>query len=207
VTDFLNRPLSAVQRIFRFLNGESQRSAVDISAAIQPVFDYSRQSELGARGILAAGFLELGQTLVHVGSGALFATTDPYASFNAIGQFSDFNSTGQRKDRLWLLGLFATTSSSSPFTDMQTGIDYQDPLRSMILARWDSAVSLLAAAQPLNLLKLSASGLVAPPAMFPIYFPPGALWNTRSNASGAVTNRVHARWWAGPLGTTPPGMR
>ena len=207
MADFLNRPLSVLSRLYQFRGGPSIRSDFDVVGPIQPVHDLSREAELGTRGRGANGYLELGQTIVHVGVGTLFASSDPYALFDSIGEFSDFNSTGVRKDRLWLLGFFASTSDTGDFEEASSGMLYQDPLRTLLLTRWTSAGSIIEAAGLFPL--ISSVFFITPVPQFPIFFPPGALWASRSSAdnAGTTTTRIHSRWWAGPQGVTPPGMQ
>lgn len=209
MTDFLNRPLGAVSRIFRFFNGDAQRSAVDLSGALQPVYDYSRQAEREARGGQGtSGYLELGQTLVEVGAATGFASTDPYASFNSIGQLIDFDSNGRRRDRLWLMGLFASSNTSN-FTIATSGINFEavTPSRILVLAQWDVRAAAMVSMQDEGLMVLAASPKVMPAdSWFPFFLAPGDLWVSSATLAGAGTTRIHSRWWAGPEGTTPPGM-
>jgi len=168
----------------------------------------SRESELGTRGVAQGGFLELGQTFVHVGAGDLFESTDVYASFDSINEFSDFDSTGLRKDRLWMLGLFGTTSDAADFQFSFSGLLYQDPERPLVLAIWALPDPPLTAAGDSVLATASTGDRVVPEPNFPIFFPPGSRWATvsASDNAGTTTTRIFSRWWAGPQGTTPPGM-
>ena len=207
MADFKNRPLSVIARIYQFAGGPTVRSDFDVSSSIQPVHDVSREAELGTRGRAQAGFLELGQTFVHVGVGTLRAATDVYASFNSISDFSDFDSQGASKDRLWLLGLFGTTSDDGDFGICATALLYQTPLRTYLLARWALTSEDIEAGGRFPLVHTDPRAVPEPD--FPIFFPPGALWGTRSTAdnAGTTTTRIFSRWWAGPLGVTPPGLR
>ena len=206
MADFLNRPLSVVSRLFQFRGAATIRSSFDVGTPIQPVHDVSREAELGTRGQAQNGYLELGQTITHVGVGTLFFTSDVYALFDSIFEFSDFASQSNRKDRLWLLGLFATTEDVADFASAASGILYQDPTREYLLARWDTAVNGFTAVGNAPLI---GTDLINPKPSFPIFFPPGSLWDSTSVADnvGTTVTRIFSRWWAGPQGVTPPGMR
>lgn len=212
MTEFLNRPLSAVTRIFRLFNGESQRSALDLSAAMQPVYDYSRQSELGSRGVAAGGYLYLGQTLTHAIADTQFASTNPTIAFDSIFEFSDFDSGGARQHRLWLVDVFANLDDPGDnFTAVRTGweINAVTPPRLKILAMFDKAAGALTSGGDLPCFQDESGPVAQGPFLQngPYLFDSADEWVSVSVSSGTLVTRVHSIWWAGPLGTTPPGMR
>lgn len=199
-----------VSRIFRFFNGEAQRSNVDLAASIQPVYDYSRQAELGARGDQDSGYLLLGQTEAHVGVGNLFTSSDVYALFNAIGGLVDFNSLDRRSDRLWFVDAFCTVSDAADFNQSSLGIQFQNPDREWVVRQWNQVINLPLEFGGLLECVADPSGISFPmlPTQ-PVYLPPGTLMLGSSEAdnAGTTTVRRHMLFWAGPAGTTPPGMQ
>lgn len=209
MTDFLNRPLGLVTRIFRFLNGEAPRSAIDLGSAAQPVYDYSRQSELGARGSQRDdAYLFLGQTDVHVATGDIFVSSDIYALFDSIGGLVDFNSLGARKDRLWYIMSFCTTNDTADLGNVNLGFRF-DPdgdNRTLLVNRWDVFGNPLVSGG--NTPMMLGQATLVTPVPTPLFLPPGTLMvgTSLSDASGTVTVRRHALFWAGPQGATPPGM-
>lgn len=207
MTDFLNRPLHAVTRIFRFFNGDSQRSALDLSAAIQPVYDYSRQSELGARGEIDAGYLYIGETQVHAGAGTLFSIRDIYASFDSIGELVNFDSIGARRDRLWLIDVAATMSVSA-LTNAGVGLELvaTTPSRFILVAFFDKVMPAFITTEPRPLVN-GGTQVVEMPKRAPIFIPLGTLVGADSVATAAGTVKFEYTFWAGPKGSTPPGMR
>lgn len=208
MTEFLNRPLQVVSRLYQFLNADVPRSDFDLTTRIQPVHDYSREAELGGRGIDLQGYLELGQTLANATAGAtvIHITTDVYAAFDSITQFSDFRSV---KDRLWLIAVFGSVDAAlaGNWTSATTGINMQSvsPSRIRGLAHWNVDIDPLVAVsgRPMVLDETQPFPLITEP----IYLPLGTIWATAAASTDDCTARVHAIFWAGRIGTTPPGMR
>lgn len=207
MTDFLNRPLGVVGRLFQFINGATQRNAVDLSSEIQPVFDYSRQAELGARGQNLQGYLALGQTLENDTGGAadILISSDPYALFDSITQFSDFRTL---LHRLWLVDLYGSVDElgNANWTKQTTGIIYNDTTNPRIrgLKHWDDFTDPLKLTEGHPLLLDEAQSFGPFPSL-PIYLPVGTEWETTASSTDDCISRCHAVFWAGPIGTTPPG--
>ena len=205
MAEFSNRPLAVLGRLYKFLRSSSVRSDFDTTSAIQPVHDVSRESELGTRGRAQAGYLQLGQTFVHPGADARTVQSDVYALFDSIPRFSDFRSGGDDQHRLWLLDIFGSSSGGGTLVTSVDSVALLAPDdRSQFLAGWDDAAgSAGVALAPLTRVNTT----LWDDRQYPAIWQPGSLWITQSVSSAANTVRVHTLWWAGPLGTTPPGMR
>lgn len=210
MAEFQSRSLSLLDRIYDFVGGTRGLSRFSLEGDIQPVHDLSREAELGARNLsiaLGGGYLALGMTLTHAGADTQFGVMDPYAALASIPNFSDFDPVGQRKDRLWLVSMFATQTVD---TAVSAGVEmeYLPTERNRLLARWnDSATSLRSGGANRPLVTATGNlGGVNPPVVFPIQVPTLTLFNFRNVSGAAVTVRFHLIWWAGPLGAPPPGM-
>lgn len=201
---FLQRSLGVLDRVYDFVGGTRGLSEFDLAGSIQPVHDMSREAELGSRGVAQAGFLQLGQTFVHAAPGGVTVSTDVYAAFDSIAAFSDFRSTGKDLHRLWLLDIFGSTDSAANFNGLSSQAELAPNDRTQFLGTWDATNN--AGGARLSLVKSSTADTDR--RRYPALWQPGSLWISDSSAiNGAVTTRLHTLWWAGPLGTTPPGMR
>jgi len=209
VTDFRARSLSVLDRVYEFIGGTRGVSQFELGGSIQPVHDLSREAELGSRGEREAGFLMLTQTFAHVGATVIFETTDVYNSFDLLRAVVDFDSRGSRRHRLWLLDIFGS-SDLAAFTQLSTGatipvLTGAGGFQTLYLADWNQTRTAPVSGGPRPLVHSDAGDLQ--PRRLPALWQPGTIWNTRSSSSGNDTIRVSTLWWAGPLGTTPPGMR
>lgn len=204
---FLQRSLGVLDRVYDFVGGTRGLSEFELGGSIQPVHDMSREAELGSRGVAQGGYLSLGQTFVHSGVGTLFVATDVYAAFDSIARFSDFRSTAKDQHRLWLLDIFGAvdgTVANWSFS-MSAALLAPDD-RTQFLAQYDSTQAItVTGAAPLAM--TSSVNTPLDRRTYPALWQPGTIWQGRSTATDAVTTRLHTLWWAGPLGTTPPGMR
>ena len=206
---FRSRSLAVLDRLYDFIGGTRGLSEFDLAGQIQPVHDTSREAELGSRGLTEAGFLMLSQTFAHAAANTIFASTDVYASFDALTAVVDFDSTGSKRHRLWLLDVFGTsdtgliseviTSARIPVITGAGGTQTQK------LARWDRTFLSAESGGPQTLQEGIIPSPVAP--RLPTLWATGTIWDTRSVSSGIDAMRISTLWWAGPLGTTPPGMR
>jgi len=206
------RSLGILARLYRFAGGmPSGSSNIDMGAPIVRVHDVSRQAELGSRGLDAQGYLTLTHSLVHSGAGTEYASTDVYAALNA-DLTKDFASTGDSQDRLWLMNVYANILSgqAGSFDRCRTGLLYTTPVETVqLMAGYLAKVDPLANGGPIPLAVGDGANDVGRQPLAtdnPVLIPPGTLWQTVSVSGGAMTTRVSTLWWAGALGTTPPGM-
>ena len=202
------RSLGILARLYRFAGGmPSGSSNIDMGAPIVRVHDVSRQAELGSRGLDSQGYMTLTHSLVHGAGNTQYASTDVYAAFNA-DLTKDFASTGESQDRLWLMNVYANILSgqAGTFDRCRTGLLYTTTVPTIqLIAGYNTVVDPLANGGPLPL-ALTPSFTQPLRADGPVLIPPGTLWQTISVSGGALTTRVSTLWWAGALGTTPPGM-
>lgn len=201
---FQERLLTVAEACYRFIGGERQVSNFSLASPIQPVHDYSRQSELGARGRGAMGYLRVGQTLTNATAGAttIFASLDPYTAFDP--PIFDFDA---RRHRLWMMDLYASvdTTDANNWSSAASGIAY-DPSgtnRVRALRHWNEDLPGLTSAGQRPCVLQEAQAF---PEGLPVYFPPGTLWVSNCISTNDCVGRVHATFWAGPIGTSPPGM-
>lgn len=204
----LQRAIAVLDRLYNFPGGTRGLSEFDLDSPITAVHDLSREAEHGARGTQAqGGYLQLGQTLENDTAGAvtILVSTDVYAAFDATGDLNDFRSADHR---LWLIGVFGSVddTNNANWTNSKTTIRYGPGgnNRTQILAVWDLDISSTVAAGDRPM--VADEGELPAPVNFPIFFPIGTLWESDSVSTNDCIARIHSLWWAGPIGTTPPGM-
>jgi len=204
---FQARNLGVLDRVFDFVGGLRGVSEVDFAGAIQPVLDVSRLASLGARN-LDNGYLILGDTDVHVAIGQIFSSRDVYAVFDSVGQINDFNSTGQRNDRLWYIRSFATNDDFADFADASVAIKFIDPDRTFMTYRWSGSGPAQEAGGVVPCVENVRIQSNVRGDGDPVFLPVGTLilGQSLSAVGGTVTVRRHNVFWAGPQGVTPPGM-
>lgn len=201
----LQRAIQVLDRLYNFPGGTRGLSEFDLAGAIQPVHDLSREAEFGSRGAQDSGYLYIGQTLDNDSSGAetTRVSTDPYVAFTSIGEFSNFRTADHR---LWLMGVFGSvdTLGAANWTNMQPALQFAND-RVLILANYDADVTAPIASGSRPLVQNEAS--LPQPFQMPIFLPVGTLLVTASASTDDVISRLHAIFWGGPIGVTPPGMR
>lgn len=195
---FLSQPLKVLDRIYNFVGGETQRSAFDIGAQVQPVHDVSREAERGA-----GTFFQISQTQTHVG-----ADTQQNQTGLADNLPSGFDLD---EDEAWLIDAFATSDTANiancvlGFT-RGTVVDLALAGRYFQTHKWDTAPYTLSA----GYVPLVYSVGVAQMVRLPMWLGPqgtgGVLMNVRSTSTGALSVDVTAVMWIGPRGSTPPGL-
>lgn len=212
MTQFRSRSLSVLDRLYNFIGGTRGLNRFDLAGAIQPVHDFSREAELGSRGTEAnSGYLSIGDTLTNASMGAttIFSSRDVYASFDLVGALNDFSS---RLHRLWLIDIFGTVTvdgDQGNWSSSGAGIKYQDPVRVRLLKNWNDDLGPLASLEDRPMVADETRSPV--PFTRPIYLPfiptlPTLLQSTSVSTDDCEV-RIHWLFWAGPIGTTPPGMR
>jgi len=206
VARFQERLLAVAESCYRFVGGERQVSSFDLGTPIQPVHDYARQSELGARGVAGEqGYLRFGQSIANATAGAatLFASTDPYATF--APDVFDFD---PERHTMWLVDCYAAIDSVTPanWSNGMAGLIY-DPSgtnRLRGLERWDGDLGPLVASG--NRPAVVDETNPFPPWRPNVFLPRGTLLVSQAVSTDDCIQRVHYTLWAGPVGTTPPGM-
>lgn len=161
---------------------------------------------MGARGGIDNGYLFLGQVLTNatMGAASIFGFTDPYAAFDSISQRVDFRSADHR---LWLVDLFGAVdvTGAANWTSTTAGLAF-DPGgtdRAQLLRFWDTDLTGFSSGGNRGMVASEAN--LPAPVVFPIYFPPGTLMQTLAVSTDDSVARVHWKFWAGPIGVSPPG--
>jgi len=201
-TKFLARPLQALDRVYRFLEGQAPQT-VELSQPIQVVHDVSRLSDLGAP---TMGLFLSGQDLNHVGASTVEAEFDPYTEVAYLNpNVTDI--------WVWLLSSFGTSSTSA--IDAGSGVSltagwipYNEaiPRRDVLLDAWTTVYGIYdqnvaPATHPYGLAR--NSNVVTTKLPFPLF--PGSTCRIRSVSTGNAVVRVQGLFWAGPMGIAPPG--
>jgi len=210
LTDFKNNPLGLLNRIYRFDGGLQGLSRMDLAGQIQPVHDLSREAELGSRGVNKGGFIQIGETLTNdTAAGAtIFASRDIYASLDSVGVLEDFSS---RFHRLWLMdayGVIVADANEGNWTETRAGIKFQDPaVRVQLWRHWNLDINPLASGEDRPMIQNESQlPAIRPPTYLP-FSTSATLLQAAALSSNDCICRVNWQLWAGPIGTTPPGMR
>lgn len=207
---FQSRSLEVLDRLYDFVGGTRRMDTFDLAGSVQPVHDMSREAELGSRGVRQGGFIYIGDTLTNATMGVttIFTSRDIYASLDSVGVLQDFSS---RLHRLWLMDVFGSVDDTgvTNFTEAGAAIKYQDPaVRLQFLRHWDGVTASVASGEDHPMVQIEAS--LPFQRTRPLYLPFGGtptLLQANAISSDDCTARVHWLLWAGPIGTTPPGMR
>jgi len=212
VTEFRSRALQVLDRLYDFVGQTRGLNEFDLAGSVQPVHDFSRESELGSRGQLGIdpgfGYLTLGVTDTHVGAGAIRTVSDLYALFASISGFADFRAGGIDDHRLWFIDAFAGTDTGDGplFLGANEGLQFNatTPPREVMVMEYESIRSAPRSGGLEPAVPYTSSNVYLPQ-LLPRYLPPGTIWNSFSNFSGAGVFRHFFLFWGGPLGAAPPG--
>lgn len=202
-TKFLARPLQVLDRLYRFLEGQSPQ-LVELDLPVQVVHDVSRQAELGAP---VMGFFIAGQDCVHVGAGVVEEIFNPYDEVSYL--FPNVTDLW-----VWLVSSFGSSTTSA--IDAGSGVTmtigyvpYGEAIvrRDVLVDVWTTAYGIhdqnvAPATHAYGLVR--NSNVLTTKLPLPIF--PGSTVRCRSVATGALTTRIQGLFWAGPMGVLPPGM-
>jgi len=201
-TRFLAKPLSVLDRLYRFVEGQSP-TQVELSLPVQMVHDVSRQAELGAA---AMGFFISGQDNVHAGVGTIEASWDPYQEVAYL--FPNVTDLW-----VWLIAPWATIGANpSRLTSAVLSVGYV-PYGEMIVRR-DRLLWVVTGSGSWPIYDQNVSPATLPngclggsvPMFFPVVITPGSTMRLVSVATDAVTVRMEGLFWAGPVGVMPPAF-
>jgi len=197
---FSKNPLGILDNLYRFVGGQKGPNSFAEEMEIQPVHDVSREAEMGSAQSAALGYFLEGFTQVHVGTGALFATADPYArTFKDLDPF-DVD--------IWFMDALMNLDDSGDFQDGGIGISYP-----VLPGTFPSALvkTVFEYTTPGSTLTSGGVNPVPPVARLvtlPMYDPHGSqlLVRTVADGSGTVTITTFGLFWAGARSALPPGL-
>jgi len=203
---FLKRPLKVLDFIYDFVGGFAGLGEFADESAIQPVHDVSRESELGAAlgGVSRMGYTLVTATDVHVATGFIRTTADPYNAFDNLA-------IPRNKGSIWVCGAFGTCDDSTDFTSYAVSVTWPTFVghsagQEQLIAFGNDAIQDVVGAGLFSVGDLARSNIHASP--FPLFVPQGGILNfaSESDTAGTVTIRYGVVLWAGPSGARPPGF-
>lgn len=218
MSNFDNRPLKVLGRIFRFVGGDAISSRVSLAAGATPVIDVSRQAELGAAGEVGfgGGYWVATTHQVHTGAGFI---RDAITVFDG-GSATRVNGYEVLPDE-WVFAIaeWGQCTNVTTFTSAAVaiaGVPLQ-VIRGMHdagnvsavpfpLSFWDTANADLLLDTAGRILTRDSGSNVHPPIQIPRPAnPANECLQFGSQCSGAATTILCALIWKGKIGTYPPG--
>jgi len=206
MTEFKNRALGALQRIYGFLGGVVTTSRADLEGQIQLVHDVSREAEVAAGvggRIITPGWWWLRDVHVHAGADTVLSSLNPYNAINTEqANLPEFD--------LWLydVGVWSVidgrVSSANAVLWRLTpypGGTVRVPQLLFVAAAAVSVANVTAAGT--DSMGLPTAGVA--PAM-PLLIPENSIINSVSVSSGADDFYMCYLVYAAPRGVLPPGM-
>ncbi len=196
MTRFRNKPLQALDGIYRFIGGQRGSGEVDLDSPVAVVHDVSSQSMVGAGAGPEYGHFTVGFTVTHAGGGSLFADTDPYAALTAL----DPRYTVQNA-RIWILA----SNIAEIVADISMATNWlRYPVNT---AAFPSIVNLPVCSG----VQFNTFGDIlfqrTTPIAFPLMVPVGGLLAVGSTGAAAADESEHSFvCWAGPIGAYPPWL-
>jgi len=209
VAGILARALVVLDRLYNFPGGTRGLTEFDLASPIQPVHDLSREVELGSRGAVDGGYLRIGVTLENATAGAatIEATQNFYDLFDSITQFSEFRT---RDHRLWLVEVYGTVDAvnSGNWTNVRCGrrIDPGGTNRMKQIFQADTLLNSPESGGGIPVGNVDASDRLTPLMFVPDLIQPGTLYKSAATSIDDSIARINFTLWAGPIGTTPPGL-
>ena len=200
---FLKKPLKALDFIYDFVGGWVGLGEF-ADSAIQPVHDVAREAELGSAlgGLSRMGYTLLRAAHVHVATGTIRTTADPYNAFDNL-------EIPRGNGSVWISDVFAISNAAADFKnaaclvtwptfdgfsqgDVQPLAFFDTPFGDVL-----AATLLLGAADGERLL-----------CRMPVFVPDGSIiaFGSESDGAGTVTITQTVLVWAGPAGARPPGV-
>jgi len=227
MTEFQNRPLTALQRIWNFVGGLEPTSLRRMALAgdIIPVADLQRMAELGRGHGRNEGLYILRMVNTHVGTGDIIETLDIFNPANTFGSYTRVDPT---QEWIWLMatwgGVTDTTDFGSASLFLDAGIGGgnftllgafepsgagagSSPAGPRLVASWGATNldGLLVHGDGAALSEVGTVLYLPQPFMIP--FAQGVFnMRTTAIASGTIAIAVHAMIWRGPIGARPPGI-
>jgi len=204
VSKFSASPLKALDRIYRFVGGLSGLREFELEGPIQPVHDLSRQSELDPQ-LGVQGYFTVGQGQVHAGAGTLNGDYDPYAA----GVLPVAPGLEPAEIGVWVMSALQFTDTAGTFvignqtyTFPTVAGAFQGGVEQLLFS-FNDEIDIVATGGEML---CGDSARVTNQVPLPFFLPVGGTLTTQSEASAAATIRSIITYWAGPLGTRPPGI-
>ncbi len=200
--------LQVVDRLYDLAGGPVP-TIVDVDSPVVMVHDVSREAELNVypgSPETGGGYMQDSSLFSNVSGGAstIFVQVDIYDSFDA----SLTNGFRTRDHRLWLVfasGAVNTTNAAN--WSNATSSLVMDGGRHIPIGHWiaDFPSTISGAERPMG---WDTRTSVRPAyGVAPIFIPLGTIWAGQSTSTNDSISTLRMRYWAGPIGTTPPGMQ
>jgi len=212
VARFTKKPLRILDNLYQFIGGLAGLEEFELSGAIQPVHDVSREAELSGFG-QRQGYWTMTATQTHAGAGELLDVLNPYAQATDIG--NGWINPLPTNWRIWIIDIWAYILSAgvAGFVEAQCDLAYPAGMvgpndnnafvQRQLLYHADTASSLTGGTETM----VFASGQPSIIAQLPRRIELAQLVTFGSEASAAATIREMALLWVGEVGATPPGLR
>lgn len=198
---FSASPLKALDRIYRFVGGLRGLSEFELDGPIQPVHDIAREAELDSP-IGLQGYFSITESQSHAGAGVLNDTYDPYASAPA------FPGMEQSQGGIWVMAQHCTVGTGSFFVIANSSYVYPvlagafPASTEQLLFSFPDIVDQVTVGLPILCGDLAR---VTNQVTLPFFLPFGGSISINSEASDVTVIVSTIVFWAGPLGTRPPG--
>lgn len=165
-------------------------------------------SALGSALGFNEGFIRSGNTHVHVATGDIFSTFDPYANV-------DFFSPQSREDyRVWLMSVGISATDATDFGNTRQGLEYSAisatpgfTSSTQLVARYTGVSAALTSGGLFGGVGVGGQANNPMAVPLPLYIPVGTECQeaSTSDTGGTVTIVFNWVFWMGPRGLTPPG--
>jgi len=207
-TPFTNKPLRALDWIYRFVGGMTGPKTVELSTSLQLVHDVSRLAQIGSGVGSFNGYFMRGGTDAHVAAGAILTSFDPYGLADTLGL--ERSGVG-----VWLCDVSAQMNDNvARFNNAAVSFAYpgvndffsSTVPRQVLLANFEDAALEVQVNVPLA--GPIAAGNQAPLilARLPMFLPDGGTIHqtTAQTGAGDIDIIVNCLLWMGAKGALPP---
>lgn len=213
MSEFRNKPLAVLDRIYSFLSGRTAINQVETGMPITLVHNLSREAELGAAYGRKDGIFTRTLTNTHVGASTERTSWD-INYYVRIGADPVYD-PGVDDVSIWLLEFGVQTSSVANLNYISILKAYQagafTPQATEIgipmyyaATGVNSFTSIAAAAS--QAYTYQDSDVEYKNYSLPMFFPQGTYLCIQTDSGGAVNVQVYTVWWMGRRGTHPPGF-
>jgi len=211
VSRFTKKPLRILDNLYEFVGGLAGLSEFELSGAIQPVHDLSREAELAGFG-QREGYWTVATSQVHAGAGELTDALTPYAQGTDLG--NGWINPLPANWRIWVIDLWAyiVSAGAANLTAVQVVLSYPVQMvgpndnnvvaNERLLFHADTASSIQGGTNTM----IRQAGEPSIVAQLPARIELAQNISFQSEASGACTINQFALIWVGEKGTYPAGM-
>jgi len=200
--NFSAKPLKVLDKIYRFVGGQLGPTEFSLEAAIQPVHDVSRESEIGSGLGSQLGYMVRGTVDVHSGAGAINTTFDPY-------EIVDTFSPDRSQYGVWLIDAWCHANGSTNYLVSSVSV-LRSPVPNIVPVATHQITHFFPDAitsTVVGVVSIGDNSRLNQQCQLPLFLADGSVVQQHTQAQiGAITITEMILFWVGAQGAIPPGL-